>query len=340
MANILVTGGAGLIGSHVCEELLKRGHRIVALDDLSGGAEENVPAGAQFRRGDIRDTELVNGLFEEHRFEYVFHFAAFLAVGLSHYVRRHNFSVNIMGSVNLINAAVNAGVKAFVFPSTVSVYGESGDLPIDEAAPTFPEDPYGVAKLAVEQDLACAMRLFGMPFIIFRAHNVYGERQNIGDPYRNAVGIFLNQVLQGKPITIYGDGLQKRGFTYVRDISAVIARSIDTPAAYGKIFNLGSDSAITMKELAAMVSRVAGRPLNVTHLPARQEVKFAYASHERSQKIFGEIPETLLENGLRAMADWAVGLSPRKSKAAGPLDISKNFPEAWKHLISEIAAPS
>ena len=295
MANILVTGGAGLIGSHVCEELLKRGHRIVALDDLSGGAEENVPAGAQFRRGDIRDTELVNGLFEEHRFEYVFHFAAFLAVGLSHYVRRHNFSVNIMGSVNLINAAVNAGVKAFVFPSTVSVYGESGDLPIDEAAPTFPEDPYGVAKLAVEQDLACAMRLFGMPFIIFRAHNVYGERQNIGDPYRNAVGIFLNQVLQGKPITIYGDGLQKRGFTYV----GTSPRSSPVPSTpRPPTENITwARPAITMKELAAMVSR-AGRPLNVTHLPARQEVTCLRLPRTEPEN-FWRNSETLLENGLR-----------------------------------------
>ncbi|MBA2302186.1 MAG: NAD-dependent epimerase/dehydratase family protein, partial [Acidobacteria bacterium] len=177
MSNVLVTGGAGFIGSHVADALLQRGHRVTILDDLSGGFRANVPAGAGFVHGDITDSPLVDRLFADARFDYVYHLAAYAAEGLSHFIRRFNYQNNVIGSINLINASINTGVKGFVFTSSIAVYGASPELPMTEATPARPEDPYGIAKYAVEQDLHASRAMFGLDFMIFRPHNVYGPRQ-------------------------------------------------------------------------------------------------------------------------------------------------------------------
>ena len=200
MKRVLVTGGAGFMGSHIAEELVERGHTITVLDDLSGGFIENVVSVARFIQGSINDVDLLNNLFEESQFEYIYHLAAYAAEGLSHFIKRFNYNNNLIGSVNLINAAISNGVKCFVFTSSIAVYGNGPRLPMTEETPTKPEDSYGIAKLAVEQELMVCKEMFDLDFIIFRPHNVYGERQNIGDKYRNVVGIFMNQILQNKPI--------------------------------------------------------------------------------------------------------------------------------------------
>ena len=150
MTKSLVTGAAGFIGSHVVDELLAMGHAVVAFDDLSGGFEENVNPGARFARASITDHQFVDRLFQEEQFDYVFHLAAYAAEGLSHFIKRYNYENNLIGSVNLINASVNYGVKSFVFTSSIAVYGASPELPMTEQTPAIPEDPYGIAKLAVE----------------------------------------------------------------------------------------------------------------------------------------------------------------------------------------------
>ena len=189
----LVTGGAGFIGSHVVDELLKMEHRVVVLDDLSGGLQSNVPSEAEFVLGSITDEKLVNNLFEKFNVDYVYHLAAHAAEGLSHFIRRFNYQNNLIGSVNLINASVNYNVKCFVFTSSIAVYGDI-EPPMNEASTPSPADPYGIAKYAVELDLKNAHSLFGLNSIVFRPHTVYGSRQNIGDKYRNVAGIFMNQV--------------------------------------------------------------------------------------------------------------------------------------------------
>ena len=244
---VLVTGAAGFIGSHVCDHLVNAGYNVIAMDDLSGGFEDNVNPKAVFVKGSITDAELVNSLFEEHRFEYVFHLAAYAAEGLSHFIRRFNYTNNLIGSINLINASINTGtVKCFVFTSSIAVYGKN-QLPMTEALMPAAEDPYGVSKLAVELDLKAAHEMFGLNSIIFRPHNVYGERQNIGDPYRNVVGIFMNQVMQGKKLTLFGDGMQTRAFSHIDDVAPVIAKSIEMKEAYNQIFNIGADTPYTRK---------------------------------------------------------------------------------------------
>src|SRR5262245_2372070 len=270
---VLVTGGAGFIGAHVARHLLEADREVVVLDDLSGGYEANVPAGATFVDGSVTDPELVDELFRSHEFSHVFHLAAYAAEGLSHFIRRFNYTNNVIGSVNVLNACVRAAtVERFVFASSIAVYGPA-QTPMSEDVVPEPEDPYGVAKYAVELDLAAAQRMFGLDYTVFRPHNVYGELQNVADPYRNVIGIFMNQLLSGSPLTIFGDGSQTRAFTHIDDVAPVIARSIDVPEAANEVFNVGADTPYTVLDLAQAVARSFGvdEP-EIEFLPARKEV--------------------------------------------------------------------
>jgi UDP-glucose 4-epimerase len=329
MSKILVTGGAGFIGSHVTEELLKRGHRVTVLDDLSGGFVDNVVTGAEFVQGSINDVTLVNQLFEHGQFEYVYHLAAYAAEGLSHFIKRFNYNNNLIGSVNLINAAVNTGVKCFVFTSSIAVYGASPQLPMTEETPPHPEDSYGIAKLAVEQELVVCKEMFDLGYIIFRPHNVYGEKQNIGDKYRNVVGIFMNQILQGKPMTIFGDGSQTRAFSYIGDIAPIMAEAIEIPAAYNQIINVGADKPYSVNQLAQAVAGAMGVKPNIVHTPARNEVQNAYSSHDKVDSIFGKRQLHTLEEGLAKMAVWVKQHGARQSQKFEGIEVTKNFPKAW-----------
>lgn len=329
MSSVLVTGGAGFIGSHVAEEAVKQGHDVVVLDDLSGGFVDNVVKEAEFIQGSINDIELVNRLFAEKKFDYVFHLAAYAAEGLSHFIKRFNYNNNLIGSINLINASVNSNVKCFVFTSSIAVYGASPVLPMTEETPAHPEDSYGIAKLAVEQELKICKEMFDLNYIIFRPHNVFGERQNIGDKYRNVVGIFMNQILQNKPMSVFGDGEQSRAFSYIADVAPVIAQSISVPEAYNQIFNVGADQHYSVNQLAESVAVAMGVKPNIAHLPARNEVMHAYSSHEKVARIFGERKIYSLAEGLKRMADWVKQHGARASKKFDGVEVEKNFPKAW-----------
>jgi UDP-glucose 4-epimerase len=170
---VLVTGGAGFIGSHVTDELIAMDMDVVVLDDLSGGYRENVNPRAEFVQGSINDENLIMSLFDKHDFTYVYHLAAYAAEGLSHFIKKFNYENNLIGSVHLINAAINHEIKCFVFTSSIAVYGKN-QLPMTEDLIPLPEDPYGVAKLSVEQDLKISKEIFNLDYVIFRPHNVYG----------------------------------------------------------------------------------------------------------------------------------------------------------------------
>ena len=238
-----MTGGAGFIGAHVTRHLCEAGHEVVVLDDLSGGFADNVDARARLVEGSIVDHELVNRLFAEERFELVYHLAAYAAEGLSHFIKRFNYTNNVIGSVNLINASVNHEVDCFVFTSSIAVYG-ANQVPMREDMRPEPEDRYGIAKLAVEHELEVSHEMFGLDYSIFRPHNVYGELQNIGDRYRNVLGIFMNQIMQGNPLPVFGDGEQTRAFSYVGDVTPAIAEAPFTPGARGEVFNVGRRHAV------------------------------------------------------------------------------------------------
>lgn len=333
MAVSLVTGGAGFMGSHVAEHLLKGGHKVVVLDDLSGGFRENVPPGAVFVEGSILDHKLVDELFRKHSFAHVYHLAAYAAEGLSHFIKRFNYNNNLIGSVNLINAAVNYGVECFVFTSSIAVYG-SGQVPMREDTMPIPEDPYGISKLAVEQELRVTHEMFGLDYVIFRPHNVYGERQNIGDRYRNVVGIFMNQLLQGKPMTIFGDGSQKRAFTHISDIAPILATCVENPAARNQVFNIGADTPYSVNELAAVVAAAMGIPGRIDHLDARNEVKIAFSDHSKAESVFGKKAKLSLEKGVQMMADWVKKNGARESSTFEGIEIERNLPPSWARVAS------
>ena len=250
----LVTGGAGFIGSHVCQELIDKGHKVIALDDLSGGFKDNVPKEAEFCEGSILDNALLSDLFEKHSIDYVFHLAAYAAEGLSHFIKRFNYENNLVGSVNLINLSILHNIKCFVFTSSIAVYG-NGQAPLDEKTDPKPEDPYGIAKFAVEQNSKFRRNVW-TSLTLSSDRTTYGEKQNIGDKYRNVVGIFMNQVMQNLPMTIFGDGKQKRAFSHISDVAPIIASSIDIPKAFGEVFNIGSDTPHTLNELSREVASV------------------------------------------------------------------------------------
>ncbi|MGH2900607.1 MAG: NAD-dependent epimerase/dehydratase family protein, partial [Solirubrobacteraceae bacterium] len=189
----LVTGAAGFMGSHVADECLALGMEVVATDDLSGGFRENVPQAAAWVEGDLREADFVASLWDDGPYDFVYHLGAYAAEGLSHFIRAYNYRTNLEASVNLVNQAILADAKRFVFTSSIAVYG-AGQAPMREDMTPTPEDPYGVSKYAVELDLRAAQHMFGLDYTVFRPHNVYGERQNIADPYRNVIGIFMNNV--------------------------------------------------------------------------------------------------------------------------------------------------
>ena len=324
----LVTGGAGFLGSHVVEALLRRGERVVVLDDLSGGFAENVPPDAALVQGSILDSARVNRIFREHRVRRVYHLAAYAAEGLSHFIRRFNYQNNLIGSVNLINASVNHDVECFVFTSSIAVYGPN-QVPMHESLVPSPEDPYGIAKLAVEQDLRACHAQFGLPYIVFRPHNVYGERQNIGDRYRNVIGIFMNQLMRGEPMTIFGDGRQTRAFTYAGDVAPIIAEAPFRPAAHGEVFNVGADRPYEVRVLAERVAAAMGAKPEIRFLEARNEVVHAYSSHEKVRAYFDCPPETSLDVGLARMAAWAKRVGARQSQAFGEIEVARGLPPSW-----------
>jgi UDP-glucose 4-epimerase len=331
MTKSLVTGAGGFMGAHVARALVERGHDVVALDDLSGGFRENVDERARFVAGSVTDHELLDRLFAEERFDRVYHLAAYAAEGLSQFIKRFNYTNNVIGSVNLINAAVNNGVPFFVFTSSIAVYG-SNQLPMTEDLRPEPEDSYGIAKFTVEQELAASHEMFGIDYAIFRPHNVYGELQNMGDRYRNALGIFLNQIMRGEPLSIFGDGEQTRAFSYIGDIVDPIADAPDVAEARNEIFNVGADQPYSINQLADIIKDAMGVPDHpVVHHDARNEVVDAYSDHSKVRRVFGDHPTVSLEDGVRRMVDWAKEHGPRETTPFPAIEVEKNLPPSWRN---------
>ncbi len=325
---VLVTGGAGFIGAHVTNCLINDGFYVVVLDDLSGGFQENVNREANFVKGSVYDHKLLEELFNEYEFEYVYHLAAYAAEGLSHFIKRFNYKNNLIGSVNLINESVKHNIKCFVFTSSIAVYG-AGQVPMREDMIPLPEDPYGISKYAVEMDLKTTHKMFGLNYVIFRPHNVYGEYQNIGDRYRNVAGIFMNQLLQGKPITVFGDGTQTRAFSYIGDVAPYIAKAPFIDDAVNKIFNIGADESFTVNQLAEVIMKSLSIKGEIRYLPPRNEVLDAYSDHSLAKKTFNINSYTPLEEGIDIMAKWVKKVGIRKTPSFKNIELYKNIPSIW-----------
>lgn len=326
----LVTGAAGFLGSHVADSCLALDMDVVATDDLSGGFRQNVPDQATWVHGDLRDAEFVASLWENGRFDYVYHLGAYAAEGLSHFIRAYNYRTNLEASVNLINQAILNDADRFIFTSSIAVYG-SGHVPMNELMTPRPEDPYGISKYAVELDVAAAHEMFGLQYTVFRPHNVYGERQNIADRYRNVIGIFMNNVLQDKKMPIFGDGLQRRAFSHVSDVAPVISRAPLVPRSANEVYNIGADNAYSILELAEEVARAFGVEPAVEHLPSRLEVVNAFSDHSKLHTHF-DTPEPLgLREGIERTARWVRETGPREPvEFSGEIEVERDLPPAWR----------
>jgi UDP-glucose 4-epimerase len=215
-----------------------------------------------------------------------------------------------------------------VFTSSIAVYG-AAQLPMLEEMVPQPEDPYGVAKYAVELDLKAAKHMFGLNSVIFRPHNVYGENQNIGDKYRNVIGIFINQIMQNKPMTIFGDGNQTRAFSYIEDVAPHIANSVNLPNSYNEVFNIGADKPYTINELVKVVADELKVEPIVTYLEARKEVLHAHSDHSKAINVFGHSTNVSLKEGIHKMASWAIKVGARQSQEFENIEILENLPQGW-----------
>lgn len=329
----IVTGVAGFIGSHVADSLLARGHRVLGIDDLSGGFRENVPAAVEFEL--LNCTDPLDDLFQAFRPDVVFHLAAYAAEGLSHHIPRFNYQNNVLGTVNVLAASQRAAVRHFVFTSSIAVYGHPvGSGEFREAAVCHPCDPYGIAKLACEQHIRAAHDYFGGPsYTLFRPHNVYGPRQNISDPYRNVVGIFMRCGLQGQPFPIFGDGTQTRSFSYITPVAEAIAEAATEPDAKNQVFNIGGDEPTSVAELASAVAEVLGVDLKIETLEPRNEVQHAHADHRQARRVF---PQALshavdLREGLRRMAEHVRSAPiPDPTPCPAAIELPDRLPPRWR----------
>ena len=329
MKEVLVTGGAGFIGSCLTNYLIENlNYKVIVIDDLSGGFTGNINKNAKFYQVSINETDKLEDIFKNHNFKYVYHLAAYAAEGLSHFVRHFNYQNNLIGSINLINASIKYKVSAFIFTSSIAVYG-SLQSPISEKDTPKPEDPYGIAKLAVEHDLMAANEMFGLNYTILRPHNVYGIPQNLGDKYRNVIGIFMNNIMKGESINIFGDGTQRRAFTYVDDIIPGLAEAPENDLACNEIFNVGSDEDYSLNELAQIVKNEMNSNAKICHVEARNEVKVAYCDHGKFKKAFGDKSNTPLSEGISIMAKWAQKHGSRESPSFSNIEILKNLPPLW-----------
>lgn len=324
---VIITGGAGFLGSHVAKHCLDLGFNVIVVDDLSGGFKDNVPKGAVFEECSTIDHEGIDQIFSDYKPSYVYHLAADARENLSHFTARHTYMNNVIGSANIINACVNNNVKCLVFTSSIAVMA-NGMPPYTEDEPFRPMDPYGASKALIEQHLHYAMEMFGLNYIVFRPYNIYGPGQHIGDKYRNVIGIFMNQIMNKEPLTVFGDGTQRRAFSYIDDVAPHIAKSVTMEDIYNQIFYIGGSNAYSINELVEVVGRAFDVEPEVRYLEVRHEAKYAYALTERAQSVFGR-SWTSLDVGVRKMAEWAKSVGPRKSNEFRGIEIRKNLPEGW-----------
>lgn len=330
MPKVLITGIAGLLGSHFSRYLLNKGYDVIGIDDFSGGYKENLAEGVYCENINLADLKSVDRFFKENKLDYVYHFAAYAAEGLSPFIREFNYTNNLLSSVNLITSSINYGIKKFIFTSSMAVYGDKNIPPFTENMQPQPLDPYGVAKYAVEMDLRLAKEQFGLDYTIIRPHNVVGIYQNIWDRYRNVIGIWIRKSLNNEPLTIFGDGLQKRAFSDMGYYNEPFERVMTEYG--GEIFNLGADKERTLLETAHLVKKCAknfGFNPDIVHLEPRHEAKYAFSNHDKAKKLLHFEDHTDLEATINNMFKWAL-TQPNHEVKTMPYETSKNIYAFWK----------
>ena len=326
---VLITGVAGLLGSRLADWLLENTDcTVIGIDDLSGGYIENVDTRVNFYKINLSNDNTLESIFETHKPDYVFHFAAYAAEGLSPFIRQFNYENNLIATTRLINQSIKHNIKRFVFTSTMAVYG-AATPPFLESYQQAPIDPYGIAKYACEMDIQIAGDQHGLDWCIFRPHNVYGAKQNIWDKYRNVLGIWMYQHINNLPLTIYGDGEQTRSFSYIDDCVEYLWKGAIDPMASKQIFNIGKDEACTINQACDTLIKVMGGGSKV-YLEQRHEVKDAWVSHDKIKNLLNFKNPTSLEDGLTKMWDWAKQQQNRERKLWSSYELNKGIYKFWE----------
>jgi nucleoside-diphosphate-sugar epimerase len=314
MARYTVTGGAGFIGSHLTEELLRRGHEVCVADNFSTGKRENIdaavrasgvkaPAAIDLVEGDLADLEVARRAVAGAQF--VLHQAAIPSVPRSVKDPISSNRANIDGTLNVLVAARDAGVSRLVFAGSSSEYGDTPTLPKHEEMPTHPLSPYALQKVVGEEYLRLFTRLYGLETVSIRYFNVFGPRQDPGSPYSGVISLFIKWLLAGQAPTIYGDGGQTRDFTYVANVVDGVLRACEAPQASGEAINVATAGRISLNELLEVLQNIIGTNLTASYGPPRVgDVRDSQASIDKAARLLGYAPTVPLEEGLRRTVAW------------------------------------
>jgi UDP-glucose 4-epimerase len=332
MKNVIITGVAGLIGSRMADWIIENNpeYKVIGIDDLSGGYSENITKSVEFYNYNlVKNTSEVTDLFKKYKPEYVFHFAAYAAEGLSPFIRTYNYDNNLRATALVVNECIKNDVKRLVFTSTLAVYGHGKGGIFDETQIPNPIDPYGVAKYACEMDIQIAGEQHGLDWCIIRPHNVYGIKQNIWDKYRNVLGIWMYQHLNGEKMTIFGDGLQSRAFSFVDDSLKPLWNAAVSSAASKQIINLGGITAYTIKEASEILRSVIGDG-DVIYLESRHEVKHSIPTFQKSIDLLSFEHKVELKQGLNEMWSWAKNQPIRNRFVWSDYELDKGIYSFWK----------
>jgi len=302
----LVTGGAGFIGSNTVDELLRRGHNVVVLDDLSTGKECNLALSnprCELIRGSVVDLETVQQACSGA--DYVFHFAARTSVPRSVKDPAETNRINSDGTLNVLLGARDAGVKRVVYAGSSSVYGETPILPKREDMSPAPISPYGVSKLIGELYGQVFNRVYGLEFVTLRYFNVFGPRQDPGSAYSGVLSLFITSMQKGMPPTVYGDGQQSRDFTYIENVVQANLRASETPGIAGMVFNAGTGNRYTLNQTLALLEKFAGRPSRAKYVEPRSgDILDSQADISLARQKLGYDPQVSFEEGLHRTWEW------------------------------------
>ncbi len=327
--NILITGVAGLLGSRLADWIIeKKNYKVIGIDNLSGGYIENINSKVIFYNLDLTK-DSISKIFTEHKIQFVFHFAAYAAEGLSPFIRSFNYDNNLNATTKLINECIMHDVRRLVFTSTMAVYGYGSNKVFDEDQTPAPIDPYGIAKYACEMDIRIAGEQHGLDWCIVRPHNVYGIKQNIWDKYRNVLGIWMFQHLNKEPMSIYGSGNQTRAFSYIDDSLEPLWNSAVREEASKQIINLGGIKSISIIEANKILREIIGAG-EIVFYEERYEVKHAIPTFQKSVEILNFKHLTNLKDGLKIMWEWAKSQPMRERFVWPEYELEKGIYSFWK----------
>jgi UDP-glucose 4-epimerase len=331
---VLITGIAGFMGSHLADSILNEGHEVIGIDNLIGGYQSNVPISAEFIKGDLRDLNFISPYFE--KVDLVIHSACTAYEGLSVFspslVSENTYQI----TANVLSASVKAQVGKFLYLSSMARYGTQPVVPFTEDMVPKPQDPYGIAKYASELLVRNLCELNSIPFTILVPHNIIGPRQKYDDPFRNVASIMINRMLQGKQPIIYGDGEQKRCFSFMQDVVDPINTAINTSVANSEVINIGPDDEfITINELALKIAGIMAFDLDPIYMPGRpQEVHFANCSANKARKLLKYSPKVGLDEGLTELANWIIKSGVKPFDYHLPIEINNSStPKTWTQKL-------